>query len=40
MKTIVGVLSATIAIHTNNLVVCLIFGTISLYVLYRTIKEN
>ena len=40
MKAIVGILSATIVMHTDNLVVALIFGTISFYALYRTVKEN
>ena len=40
MRTITGVLSATIAMHTDNLLVGLTFGTIFLYVLYGKIKTD
>ena len=40
MKAIVGILSATVVMHTDNYLVMAIFGTIAFYALYRTIKEN
>jgi len=40
MKTIVGIFSATVAMHSDNVYVVTIFTIITLVMLYKSVQED